>query len=278
MKRLLTAVLAALVLVSVTACSNGNKDTNSSSSSSRPQSAASQENSSQDAQDQESSVPELSYEEHLALMEEMYQGSGDMNDVIVTMETSEGTIKLRLFPDEAPKAVENFVGLAEKGYYEGVTFHRIIDGFMIQGGDPTGTGTGGESIWGEEFENEFSENLFYFRGCIAMANHGLNTNGSQFFIVQGDSYNPMLQAQPELRDKMLEGGWPEAALDLYEKYGGYWSLDTGAYTKFGYVIEGLDVVDKIASYDSGEVDEQGSPTGKPSKEIVIEKVTVEKTE
>ena len=103
---------------------------------------------------------------------------------VAVLDTSMGTIKIRLFPEEAPKTVENFTGLIEKGYYDGLTFHRVIDDFMIQGGDPNGDGTGGESIWGEPFEDEFSETLVNLRGSLAMANSGANTNGSQFFINQ----------------------------------------------------------------------------------------------
>ena len=103
---------------------------------------------------------------------------------IVTLHTNKGDIKLMLFPQAAPKAVENFVTHCKNGYYDGVTFHRVIDGFMIQGGDPQGNGTGGESIWNADFEDEFSDNLFNFRGALSMANAGYGTNGSQFFIVQ----------------------------------------------------------------------------------------------
>ena len=100
------------------------------------------------------------------------------------METNYGTIKIRLFPKVAPKAVENFKTHVENGYYDGLTFHRVIEGFMIQGGDPIGNGTGGESIWGKPFEDEFDINYHNFRGTLSMANAGPNTNGSQFFIVQ----------------------------------------------------------------------------------------------
>ncbi len=95
-----------------------------------------------------------------------------------------GDIKVRFFEEQAPKAVENFVTHAKEGYYDGVTFHRVINDFMIQGGDPEGTGMGGESIWGTAFEDEFSEDLLPIRGALCMANAGANTNGSQFFIVQ----------------------------------------------------------------------------------------------
>ncbi len=101
----------------------------------------------------------------------------------VTLETSRGTIDLLLYPDRAPRTVENFLGLVEKGYYDGIIFHRVIPGFMIQGGDPTGTGRGGSSIWGKPFEDEFHPDLRFDRpGLLAMANSGPNSNGSQFFI------------------------------------------------------------------------------------------------
>ncbi|NQT23229.1 MAG: peptidylprolyl isomerase [Candidatus Omnitrophica bacterium] len=106
-----------------------------------------------------------------------------MKDTYVVLETTQGPVEIKLFPEVAPKACENFVKLVEKGYYNGITFHRIIKGFMIQGGDPTGTGRGGESIWGGSFEDEFSEELTFDKaGILAMANAGPNTNGSQFFI------------------------------------------------------------------------------------------------
>jgi len=101
----------------------------------------------------------------------------------VVLETSAGTIELKLFCDVAPKACENFIGLVDKGYYNGVIFHRVIKGFMIQGGDPTGTGAGGESIFGEPFEDEVSPAVTFDKpGILAMANAGPGTNGSQFFI------------------------------------------------------------------------------------------------
>lgn len=102
---------------------------------------------------------------------------------VIVMETTEGVIEITLKPSQAPKACENFTKLAEKKYYDGLTFHRIIKDFMIQGGDPKGTGTGGESIWGKPFEDEFSPSLKFDRpGLLAMANSGPHTNGSQFFI------------------------------------------------------------------------------------------------
>lgn len=106
-----------------------------------------------------------------------------MNDTIVVLETNQGVIEIRLMPDKAPLACENFTGLIAKGYYDGIIFHRVIKDFMIQGGDPTGTGRGGTSIWGKTFQDEVHSDIMFDRpGLLAMANAGPNTNGSQFFI------------------------------------------------------------------------------------------------
>jgi peptidylprolyl isomerase len=105
------------------------------------------------------------------------------NAPVVVFETTQGNIELSLMPDVAPKTCENFIGLVKKGYYDGIIFHRVIKGFMLQGGDPTGTGRGGESLWGGKFEDEVSPDVKFDRkGLLAMANAGPNTNGSQFFI------------------------------------------------------------------------------------------------
>ena len=107
----------------------------------------------------------------------------NVNPTIVVFETNQGNIELTLFPDKAPKTVENFVGLVKKGYYNGLIFHRVIKNFMVQGGDPTGTGSGGTSLWGKEFEDEIRPDLTFDKpGLLAMANRGPDTNGSQFFI------------------------------------------------------------------------------------------------
>jgi cyclophilin family peptidyl-prolyl cis-trans isomerase len=107
----------------------------------------------------------------------------DLKKIIANIKTSMGDIEIELFPLEAPKTVENFVELAKKEYYKGVIFHRVIEKFMIQGGDPTGTGRGGESAWGGKFKDEFSPKLTFDKaGILAMANAGPGTNGSQFFI------------------------------------------------------------------------------------------------
>lgn len=123
---------------------------------------------------------------------------------IAIMETTQGTIEIELLPNIAPKATENFITHAENKYYDGLTFHRIIKGFMIQGGDPTGTGRGGESIWKAPFEDEFNKNVnFDNSGVLAMANAGPNTNGSQFFITTAET--PWLHMRHTIFGKVVKG-------------------------------------------------------------------------
>lgn len=123
---------------------------------------------------------------------------------IITLETSAGKIKIQLMPEVAPKACENFIKLTEKGYYNGIIFHRVIPGFMIQGGDPTGTGRGGESIWGKPFEDECTSTVtFNKKGLLAMANAGPKTNGSQFFITAAPT--PWLNGNHTIFGEVIEG-------------------------------------------------------------------------
>jgi len=176
-----------------------------------------------------------------------------------TIQTNYGDIKVQLFPKQAPKSVENFVGLAKKGYYDGIIFHRVIPDFMIQGGDPTGTGMGGESLWGNQFEDEFSPEVFNLRGALSMANAGPNTNGSQFFIVQKS------ELDAGMADQMTKAGYPEEVVTAYGNGGTPW-LDF-RHTVFGAVSDGMDIVDKIAAVATGAQD-------KPVKDVVIETITI----
>ncbi|HEX8707289.1 MAG TPA: peptidylprolyl isomerase [Pyrinomonadaceae bacterium] len=153
------------------------------------------------------------------------------------IETNHGTIRFELLEEDAPKTTENFRLLAERGYYDGVIFHRVINGFMIQGGDPLGMGYGGESAWGGKFKDEINPSSEVYKrgykaGTVAMANSGPNTNGSQFFIMHAD--NPL----------------------------------PPSYTIFGRVTEGQDVVNAIATTKTG-------PNDKPVSEVVMQKVTIE---
>jgi len=153
------------------------------------------------------------------------------------IETNKGTIRFELLETDAPKTTENFITLAQRGYYDGVIFHRVIKGFMIQGGDPTGTGRGGKSAWGGEFNDEINRSSDVYKkgykaGVVAMANAGPNTNGSQFFIMHVDYPLP-----------------PQ-------------------YTIFGCVTQGQDVVDAIANTATGAND-------KPVSAVTMQKVTIE---
>ncbi|HAO5624609.1 TPA: peptidylprolyl isomerase [Listeria monocytogenes] len=181
------------------------------------------------------------------------------NEIEAEMITNRGTIRIKLFPEIAPKTVENFVTHSKNGYYDGLIFHRVIPEFMIQGGDPDGRGTGGESIWGESFENEFSTEAFNLRGALSMANAGPNTNGSQFFIVQ----KPDMPA--DMLGQMEQAGFPVEIIEAYKQGGTPW-LD-GRHTVFGHVIEGMDVVDEIANLPTGMQD-------KPVNDVVIEKINI----
>lgn len=157
---------------------------------------------------------------------------------VAVINTNMGKIEIELFADQTPKTVENFVGHANKGYYNGIIFHRVIPKFMIQGGDPTGTGRGGESIWGKPFEDEIVPSLVFDEpGILAMANAGPNTNGSQFFITVA----------------------PTTWLN-------------GKHTIFGKIIDGMDVVYVISKVQTSK------PGDKPLKDVVMETVTIEKRE
>jgi cyclophilin family peptidyl-prolyl cis-trans isomerase len=160
-----------------------------------------------------------------------------MPNRIAVIQTNKGTIKFELLESDAPNTTENFITLAEKGYYDGVIFHRVIKGFMLQGGDPTGTGRGGEAAKGGRFNDEIDASSAvyktgYKKGVVAMANAGPNTNGSQFFIMHADYPLPP------------------------------------SYTIFGRVTDGLDVVDAIALSETDRSD-------KPLSEVKMEKVTIE---
>ncbi|WP_298831808.1 peptidylprolyl isomerase [uncultured Planococcus sp.] len=177
------------------------------------------------------------------------------NEALVELTTSMGPMQIKLFPEIAPKAVENFLTHAEEGYYDGLTFHRVIEDFMLQTGDPTGTGGGGESIYGAPFEDEFNDHLFNIRGALSMANAGPTTNGSQFFIVQA----------PAVAEADLTGEYPEEIREVYLEQGGAFWLD-GKHTVFGQVIEGMDVVDAIAAVETVQ--------DKPVEDVTIDSIEI----
>lgn len=185
-------------------------------------------------------------------------------DIVATMKTTLGEIKILLFPDAAPKTVENFTTHAKNGYYNGIIFHRVIPDFMIQGGDPTGTGRGGESIWGRSFEDEFSVDYHNIRGALSMANAGPSTNGSQFFIVQAKEVDSGLISQME---QLSDRGFPTECVEDYKALGGTPWLDF-KHTVFGQVVDGMNTVDAIAAVKTAYGD-------KPVEDVVILGIDIE---
>lgn len=204
--------------------------------------------------------------EELGLVEkEKYYPQLDIEQAegpVAHIRTNHGELTVKLFPEIAPKTVANFIALSKDGYYDGIIFHRIIKDFMIQGGDPTGTGMGGESIYGAAFEDEFSMEAFNLRGALSMANAGPNTNGSQFFIVQNQHF-------PYNAKELERGGWPAEIAAKYAEAGGTPHLDQ-RHTVFGHLLNAssFEILDAIAAVDTDAAD-------KPLEPVVIETIEIE---
>jgi len=190
-------------------------------------------------------------------------------EIVVISVKDYGDIKIKLFEDECPKGVENFKRLiSEKNYYDDVIFHRVIEGFVIQAGDPTGTGSGGESIWGEGFEREFNDGLRHFAGAVAYATNSVDfLNKSQFYIVcqnTGDEFNT---SYFNMIEDSYGVSFPNNIRETYQEYGGTPFLD-GSYEVFGQVFEGMDIVLEIAKAETDDSD-------KPYDDIIIESATIQ---
>ncbi len=183
-------------------------------------------------------------------------------DVVATIKTSRGTVTVLLFPKQAPKAVENFKQLAESGYYDGTVFHRVIEDFIVQGGSPDGSASGGRSWWGVEFTDEFTDQLHNYTGALSMANHGRDTNSSQFFFV----ITPVGGLSDDALEQMRSAGWREEVIDTYRQAGGDPTLDY-RYTVFGQVTDGLDVLYRIGSVKVGA-------DYRPEKDVTIESIEI----
>ena len=219
--------------------------------------ACGSDNSTKDTKDSAAKTTESSVDLNKLELPQLNDKVTD-DEYLVELVTTEGNVKIKLFPKQAPKAVENFVKHAKDGYYKDTPFHRVIKDFMIQGGDPKGDGTGGESIWKKGFKTEDSNQLYNIRGALSMARaESRNSNGSQFFIVTNNE---------DVSDGLAIQYYPEKIIEQYKK-GGAPQLD-GEYTVFGQVIEGMDVVDKIAN---GEV--KDSDSGEKSTPVNPVKVT-----
>ncbi|HFU4059887.1 TPA: peptidylprolyl isomerase [Streptococcus suis] len=259
MKKRLFLALASTILL--TACASQTTTSGSSTTASSSTTTADTTASSQYAKDLAYAInnPNASFPQ---LSSEIAE-----NEAAVKIKTTEGDITIKLFPEQAPLTVENFLTHAKEGYYDGTIFHRVIKDFMIQGGDPLGDGTGGESIWagkdtsidsGNGFKNEISAFLYNIRGSLSMANAGADTNGSQFFINQNST---------DVSGQLSSSTYPGKIIEAY-KNGGNPNLD-GVHTVFGQVIEGMDIVDKIASVETDSSD-------KPKTDIKIEAIEIVK--
>ena len=187
------------------------------------------------------------------------------------IKTNRGDMTFVLLDEAAPKAVENFITHAKNGYYDGLIFHRVIQDFMIQGGDPTGTGCGGASIWGKPFEDEFALDARNYYGALSMANSGPGTNGSQFFIVQATSCPEQFISSME-QVSAQDGGvsYPEVVIEKYQEIGGTPWLDY-QHTVFGQVFDGMDVVDEIVAQTATEENNGLVPE---DERVIIESITV----
>ncbi len=183
-------------------------------------------------------------------------------DTVAEITTDKGVIKAVLFPEIAPKAVASFTHLANGGYYDGVIFHRAVEGMLVQSGSFDGSATGGKSAWELEFEDEFSDSLHHYNGALSMANHGEDTNGSQFFFVTAQ----LGSLSDETLQQMADAGWRTEVQDAYKQAGGLPSLDW-RYTVFGQIYEGLGV-----AYDISRV--KTDTDSKPVENVTIQSVKV----
>lgn len=246
---ILIVILLFGMLLVLTGCSN-NKETNTENKKSEVNTVSNNENS-------ERVVDTIDYK----AASEKQMAMPEVGETVAIFHIKNfGDVKVKFFKDKAPKAVENFVTHAKEGYYDGLIFHRVINEFMIQGGDPEGTGMGGESIWGEGFGTELDYELVPYRGSLCMAMSSLpNSIGSQFFITQ--AHYDESQAS-----YLKQGGYPEKLIEEYKTQGGYLSLYL-QYTVFGQVYEGIEIVDKIAA-----VEKDGND--KPLEDVIIESIEV----
>jgi len=210
-------------------------------------------------------------------------------ELLATMHTSMGDITIRFFPTESPIAVENFLTHAWDGYYDGISFHRVMPNFMIQGGCPDGTGMAGESIWGHGFGHELSAELRHFRGALAMAQSAApNSKGSQFYFVQNNNlgadfrnqFTQLIELQDEEMQQFPDGSiatvgdvYPYESLRYFIDNGGTphldWHFSDNPHTVFGHVVSGMDIVDAIAN-----VETEGGGNANPFQHRPVDPVTI----
>lgn len=260
-KIILVIFLLITLLFILTAC--GDEENADTTSSGNGTTNSGEENEMTEAQKFKQELANLSQEEVMANAEAQ-MAEPEVGDTIAIFHIEGyGDITVKFFEDVAPRACENFITHAKEGYYNGLTFHRVINEFMIQGGDPLGNGTGGESIWGEDFGEELSPTVLPYKGALCMASRGTGTKsiGSQFYIVQAN-YNE------EMTQYLSYYGYSNL-LNSYQNYGGdlYDLAISYQYTTFGQVIDGLDVVDEIAAVQTDSSD-------KPVQDVIISSIEI----
>lgn len=259
-KKYLVFIMLVIIIITLTGCGDNSSNNNNNVSNSKNESSASNnKNNDNDNSEDNNKQTDISSIDFVSLAKEQMTMPNKGDTIAILHIRDYGDITVKFFSNVAPKAVENFTTHAKNGYYNGVTFHRVMEDFMIQGGDPTTTGTGGESIWNKDFEDEFSYDLVPYRGALCMANAGSDTNGSQFFIEQAEY-------DEETYNLLKQNNYPENLLEAYKIYGGSMHLFL-AHTVFGQVIEGMDVVDKIAQVETDS-------RSKPVNDVVIESIEV----
>lgn len=255
-------VLLSVMIFLITGCADKNDNQTANKSESKVENNIQSENNSNTSNNEntESKKRKVDTIDYKAAANNQMKAPEKGETVAIIKVKDFGEIKVKFFKDIAPKAVENFTTHAKNGYYDGLIFHRVINEFMIQGGDPEGTGMGGESIWGEGFGTELDYELVPYRGSLCMAMSSLpNSIGSQFFITQ--AHYDESQAS-----YLKQGGYPEKLIEEYKTQGGYLSLYL-QYTVFGQVYEGIEIVDKIAA-----VEKDGND--KPLEDVIIESIEV----
>ncbi len=260
MKRIFSIVLIIAVLTGAlftfSGCESSESTNNTIKSSSKKKSSAGKSGQNAKSTKKESEEVDVDFK---ANAEKQMAMPAEGEQVAIIHIKDYGDVKVKFFPEVAPKAVENFVTHAKDGYYNGLTFHRIIDEFMIQGGDPLGNGTGGESIWGSGFGTELDYSLVPYRGALCMAMSSMpNSIGSQFFIEQA-------HVDDSTASQMKSAGYPSGLIDQYKVYGGSPHLYM-QYTVFGQVYEGMDVVDKIAK--NTKVEDNNGTVAKANQPII----------
>lgn len=273
LKKILVVIIMIVMVLSLTACEdkkskNNNDDTLSYLETRNTKKVSNIVNNTENEEKEDkgdfmNEIKNITSEEALKKADQQMSEPNKGDQIAIFHIKNYGDIKVKFFEDVAPKAVENFITHSKEGYYDGVIFHRVIEEFMIQGGDPQGTGYGGESIWGKGFDEELSVDALPYRGALCMASSGTGTSslGSQFYIVQA---NYREQMESYMKNYGLDN-----FIEAYKKYGGDLADLVGyaQYTTFGQVIEGMDIVDKIAKVETNTKD-------KPLEDVVIESIEI----